>query len=72
MAKRIIHPTKELTKKDCDKCSACYGFGMHALGDPSPMGPMDASDGMPTILCPICGMSYNDKNSTIRSKSRAR
>jgi len=43
-------------KKDCKKC---YGFGMWAIGDPSPMGPMDASDGVPTIECPECGANAN-------------
>lgn len=41
------------------KCKTCYGYGLHALGDPSPMGPMDASDKMPTIPCPECGANAN-------------
>jgi hypothetical protein len=40
-------------------CTVCLGFGMWAIGDRSPMGPMDAEDGMPTIKCPICGANAN-------------
>jgi len=45
------------------KCKTCYGFGFWAIGSPSPMGPMDASDGMPTKKCPECGAGgrKNDK-----------
>ena len=37
------------------KCKTCYGYGLWAIGDPCPMGPMDAGDGMPTKKCPECG-----------------
>ena len=37
------------------KCKTCYGYGMWAWGDASPMGPIDASEGTPTISCPECG-----------------
>ncbi len=37
------------------KCSMCQGFGFWAIGDPSPMGPMDYGDGYPTKKCPECG-----------------
>lgn len=37
------------------KCKSCYGFGLWAIGDPSPVGPIDASDGVPTKECPECG-----------------
>lgn len=38
-----------------NKCKTCFGLGLWAIGDPSPMGPMDFSDGMPTKKCPECG-----------------
>jgi len=44
------------TKK---KCSTCYSYGLWAIGDPSPMGPMDAREGTPTIPCPECGANAN-------------
>lgn len=40
------------------KCSTCYGYGLWAIGDPSPMGPMD-SRSMPTIPCPECKADAN-------------
>jgi len=52
------------------KCKTCFGYGLWFLGEHTPMGGMDASDGMPTIKCPECGMSYNDKNKKIRNESR--
>lgn len=45
---------KELRKKR-KNCSTCRGFGLWAIGDSSPVGPMDAADGMPTKTCPECG-----------------
>lgn len=45
-----------MKKKKCDRC---LGFGLHAIGSQSPMGPMDAEDGMPTVACPICGANKN-------------
>jgi hypothetical protein len=42
-------------------CKTCWGFGMHALGEACPMGPMDASDGMPTVACPECGADANPR-----------
>lgn len=41
------------------KCKTCYGYGLHYMGDSTPMGRMDASDGMPTCQCPECGCSAN-------------
>ncbi len=38
-----------------NKCKTCVGYGLHALGAATPMGPMDAADGMPTKKCPNCG-----------------
>lgn len=49
----VIRP---ISKK---KCTSCYGYGLWAMGDPSPMGPMDSSDGMPTIECPECKANAN-------------
>ena len=41
------------------KCKTCYGYGIWAIGDPVPMGPMDAEDGCPTKKCPECGANAN-------------
>lgn len=41
------------------ECSTCQGFGLWAMGDPSPMYPMDAKDGLPTIECPECHANAN-------------
>ena len=41
------------------KCKTCMGYGLWAFGDPSPVGPMDASDGIPTKTCPECGANAN-------------
>ena len=41
------------------ECDACSGFGLWAMGDPAPMGPVDASEGLPTIPCPECGANAN-------------
>jgi len=41
------------------KCTTCWGYGLWAMGEASPMGPMDASDGMPTKACPECGANPN-------------
>ena len=59
------------TKIERKECGTCRGYGLHAMGCSSPMGPMDASDGLPTIKCPECHMSYNDADPTIQLKSRA-
>lgn len=60
-----------MNKKEENKCSVCIWFrGLWGLGVPSPMGPMDASDGLPTIKCPKCGMSYNDQDAEVRRRSR--
>jgi hypothetical protein len=37
------------------KCKTCYGYGIWAIGEPRGVGPMDASDGVPTKKCPECG-----------------
>ena len=44
------------------ECKTCYGFGLWGIGEPSPMGPMDAGKkgyGMPTIPCPECKADWN-------------
>ena len=46
-----------MKRKKKEKC--CYGYGLWAIGDPCPMGSMDAQDGLPTIKCPVCGKSKN-------------
>lgn len=46
------------------KCPACYGHGLWAVGDPSPVGPMDASDGVPTKRCPVCGAGGKNEKRT--------
>ena len=40
-------------------CSTCRGYGLWAMGDPSPMGRMDAADGLPTLECPECKANAN-------------
>jgi len=55
---RLLKTTSK-TSKQAVSCTSCYGYGLHAMGDPSPMGPMDAADGMPTIACPTCGSNAN-------------
>lgn len=46
------------------KCKTCYGYGLHYLGEHTPVGPIDASDGYPTLPCPECGANANPKKST--------
>jgi hypothetical protein len=41
------------------KCTICRGFGLWGVGDKSPMGPMDARDGCPTVECPKCHANAN-------------
>jgi hypothetical protein len=41
------------------KCERCFGFGLWAMGDPVPMGRMDASEKLPTIPCPVCKANAN-------------
>jgi hypothetical protein len=45
--------------RKAELCTRCYGFGLWAVGDPVPMGPIDAMDGLPTIPCPECGANAN-------------
>lgn len=45
--------------KPGNTCDTCYGWGLWAMGDPAPMGPMDAEEGMPTLECPECGENPN-------------
>lgn len=41
------------------KCKTCNGYGFHSMGDCTPMGRIDASDGYPTVACPECGANPN-------------
>ena len=45
-------------------CRTCWGYGLWAIGDATPMGPMDAGDGMPTQPCPDCGANANPSEPT--------
>ena len=46
-----------MTKK---KCKTGLGYGLWGIGDDSPMGELDAKEGMPTKKCPECGANAND------------
>lgn len=62
VTKQIKELTKKWSSKNKDKkkkCNTCWGYGVWVMGDASPMGPMDASDGMPTKACPECGANPN-------------
>ena len=37
------------------ECKTCRGYGLWRIGDHSPMGEIDAFDGLPSIKCPECG-----------------
>ena len=56
------------TKKANGICKTCYGYGLWPDGT-APMGPMDASDHMPTIACPECKANANPrkKGSKVRT-----
>ena len=43
------------------ECTICRGYGLWALGDATPMGPIDAGDGLPTQPCPKCSANANPK-----------
>ena len=38
-----------------EKCDICWGYGLWAVGDQVPMGPIDYMDGLPNKKCPKCG-----------------
>ncbi len=57
--KQIHMTTKDFFDVTPNECQHCYGYGLWAIGAPSPMGPMDASDGYPTIPCKNCGSDAN-------------
>lgn len=40
-------------------CQTCLGYGLWAIGRSSPMGELDARDGLPTKPCPECGANKN-------------
>lgn len=50
---------KYVMAKQKDECKSCYSYGLWYLGDPSPMGQIEASDGMGTIACPECKANAN-------------
>ena len=37
------------------KCNTCWGYGLWAIGDEVPMGPIDYEDGEANKKCPECG-----------------
>ena len=41
-------------EKKIKKCKTCLGYGLWAIGEPSPMGKMDSLS-MPSKKCPECG-----------------
>jgi hypothetical protein len=45
--------------KEKKECNTCLGFGLWGMGEPNPMGPVDASDGYLTIPCSECGANAN-------------
>ena len=55
----INKPTSK--HKVTKKCGTCLGLGLWAMGDATPMGPMDGADGMPTQACSECGANPNPK-----------
>ncbi len=62
MKKKTSTKTKTKNKDDYaelrakrDNCKTCYGYGLWAVGEACPMGPLDYSDGCPTSKCPECG-----------------
>ena len=54
------------------ECKTCYGFGLWSMGQPSPMGPMDASEGFPTIQCPECKSNPNPINEIQKEKTTSK
>lgn len=59
VSKQIMDIVNKAKTKSTKKCGTCLGWGMWALGDATPMGPMDGADGMPTTACPECGANPN-------------
>lgn len=56
------------TKVPEKACETCYGYGIWAVGLKTPMGPLDASDGMPTTPCPECGKNANPVRETVQDE----
>jgi hypothetical protein len=50
-------------------CNSCYGYGFWSFGTIQPIGPIDASEGIPTIECPECHANANPSN-TPEAKQR--
>lgn len=57
VTKQILDIAKGKSEKK--KCGTCEGYGVWGIGDKTPMGRMDASDGLPTYPCPECGANAN-------------
>lgn len=49
---------------DETKCQTCFGHGLWGIGDPVPIGGMDAREGYPTVACPECGANRNPRVGT--------
>lgn len=59
VSKQIVDIVNKEAKPIEKKCKTCYGYGLWGIGQACPMGPMDASDGLPTKPCPECGANAN-------------
>lgn len=71
----FVHSNGKTIKIDCPncngKCKTCYGYGLWTDGT-APMGPMDASDGMPTIPCPECKADANPREKYLITKQNSK
>lgn len=56
-----VRPADSLQRMVRARCSTCNGYGLWDMGDPRPMGRMDAADGMPTQACHECGENANPR-----------
>lgn len=65
ISQQIVDIMGKLPKKnklaEAKKCNTCVGYGLWAIGDASPVGPMDSHDGVPTKPCPECGADGSRK-----------
>lgn len=43
-------------------CKTCLGYGVWKIGDASPLGPVDFSDGIEGQTCPECGATGKHKD----------
>lgn len=53
------HVKGRQVSESMSSCKTCYGYGIWTVGDPVGVGPLDASDGVPTNPCPECGANAN-------------